>query len=159
MNVLDYIFLGIIGVLGLRCLFKGIIGEVLSAAALVGGLLAGLVFHRPVAAWLAGKFELGGFAVIAAFLLSFAVVFIIIKIIERALSSVLENLQLEALDRILGLLFGLVEGVILSCLILLILNYQPLFDLSALLEGSAFARIFIPLLAQHVAMPELPGNV
>lgn len=155
MNILDYIFLAIIGILGLRCLFRGLISELLSAAAMVGGLFAGVVFHRPVGDWLSGMANLGGFSVIAGFLLSFAVVFFIVKIIERSLRTVFENLQLEALDRVLGLVFGLVEGLILSALILLILRYQPIFDLSALLEGSVFARALLPLLAEHLPAPEL----
>jgi membrane protein required for colicin V production len=153
-NILDYIFVGIIGVLGLRCLFKGLIGELLSAAAMVGGLFAGVVFHRPVGDWLGGLVNLGGFSLIAGFLVSFAVVFIVVKIIERSLRTVFENLQLESLDRVLGLLFGLVEGLILSAIILLILRYQPIFDLSALLEGSFFARLLLPILAEHLPTPE-----
>jgi membrane protein required for colicin V production len=154
-NILDYIILGIMGILGLRCLFRGLISEVLSAAAMVGGLLAGVVFHRPVGAWLAGMVNIGSFSVIAGFLLSFAVVFIVVKIIERSLRTVFENLQLEALDRVLGLLFGLVEGLILSTIILLILRYQPIFDVAALLEGSFFARLLLPLLAEHLPAAEL----
>lgn len=150
MNALDIVLLAVTGVLGLRCFFRGIISEVLSAAALVGGVLAGVLFHAPLGAWLAERFALGGFAPIAGFLLAFAAVFIVVKIVEGSLRSVLEQLELQALDRVLGLCFGLVEGLVLSSLVILILSYQPIIDLDSFLSGSLMARLLLPLIAGYL---------
>lgn len=155
MNTLDYVLLCIIAVAALRCFFRGIIGEVLSTAALLGGLLAGVLFYRPVGTWLGSIVALGGFSVVAGFVLSFAVVYIVVKIIERSLQSVFENLQIEALDRILGFAFGALEGLVLSSIILIVLRYQPLFKVDTLLEGSFMARILLPLIAER--MPSAPN--
>ncbi|MFH2116337.1 MAG: CvpA family protein, partial [Spirochaetota bacterium] len=81
MNTLDYIVLAIIAVAALRCWFRGIIGEVLSAAALVGGLLAGVLFYRPLAAWLTTLVDLGKLSLVAGFLIGFAIVFLAFKIL------------------------------------------------------------------------------
>lgn len=150
MNALDYVLLAVTGVLGLRCFFRGIISEVLSAAALVGGVLAGVLFHAPLGAWLGGRLGLGGFAPVAGFLLAFAAVFIVVKIVEGSLRSVLEHLELQALDRVLGFAFGLVEGLVLSALVILILSYQPVLELDALLSGSLLARLLLPLIAGYL---------
>jgi membrane protein required for colicin V production len=150
MNALDYVLFAVTGILGLRCFFRGIISEVLSAAALVGGVLAGVLFHAPLGAWLGERFGLGGFSPVAGFLVAFAAVFIIVKIVEGSLRSVLEQLELQALDRVLGFAFGLVEGLVLSALVILILSYQPVLELNALLSGSLLARILLPLIADYL---------
>ncbi|PKL09809.1 MAG: hypothetical protein CVV51_01935 [Spirochaetae bacterium HGW-Spirochaetae-7] len=152
MNALDYVLFAIIAIAALRCWFRGIIGEVLSAAALVGGLLSGIFFYRPVGAWIDSLVALGGFEQVVGFIAAFAAVFIVVKVIERSLRSVLENLNLDVLDRILGLAFGAFEGLIVSTIIILVLRYQPLFNVGALLEGSIVARILLPLVAGRIPL-------
>jgi len=150
LNTLDYVLFGIIALAALRCWFRGIISEVLTMAAVVGGLLSGIFFYRPVGAWISGLYPLGGFEIVAGFIAAFALVFIIVKIIERSLRSVLENLNLDVLDRIFGLVFGAVEGLIISIIIIMILRYQPLIDAGSILEGSFMARWLLPLVAERL---------
>lgn len=150
MNTLDYILFGLIALAALRCWFRGIIREVLTMAAVVGGLLSGIFFYRPIGAWLSRIYPLGGFEIVAGFITAFAIVFIVVKIIERSLRSVLENLNLDILDKVFGLVFGILEGVIISIIIIMILKYQPLFDMESLLEGSFMARTLIPLIAEQL---------
>lgn len=153
MNTLDYVLLAIMAVAALRCWFRGIIGEVLSTAAVVGGLLAGIFFYRPVGAFAASLFSLGGFEPIVGFVVAFAIVFIAVKLVERSLRGVLEALNLNALDRILGFVFGAFEGLIVAAIAVIILRYQPIVDVEALLGGSFFARMLIPIVAER-----LPGS-
>jgi len=95
-------------------------------------------------------YPLGGFEIVAGFVAAFAVVFIIVKIIERSLSSVLENLNLDVLDRIFGLVFGALEGLIIATIMIMILRYQPLVDVGSLLDGSFMARWILPLVAERL---------
>jgi len=156
MNTLDYILFAIIALAGLRCWFRGLIGEVLSAAAIVGGLLAGIFFYRPIGAWISTLVELGGFQPVVGFVAAFAVVFIVVKIVERSLRSVLENLNLDILDKLLGLAFGAIEGVIVSAVVIIVLRYQPLFNVESLLSGSFVARTLLPIIAER--MPVAAGS-
>jgi len=150
MNTLDYVLFGIIGLAALRCWFRGIIGEVLTMAAVVGGLLAGIFFYRPIGLWISRLYPLGGFEIVAGFVAAFAIVFIVVKIVERSLRSVLENLNLDMLDRIFGLVFGALEGLIIATIILMILRYQPIVSVESLLDGSFMARWLIPLVAERL---------
>lgn len=154
MNTLDYILLAIMALAALRCWFRGIIGEVLSTAAVVGGLLSGIFFFRPVGAYIASIIALGGLEPVVGFVAAFALVFIVVKIVERSLRGLLENLHLDILDRILGLVFGALEGVIIAAIVILVLKFQPLVNVAALLDGSVVARILVPLLTEH--MPQAP---
>jgi membrane protein required for colicin V production len=156
MNTLDYILLAIIVLLALRCWFRGIIGEVLSAAVVVGGLLVGIFFYRSIGAWISTLVALGGFQPVVGFVAAFAVVFIVVKIVERSLRGVLESLNLDVLDKLLGLAFGALEGIIVSAIVIIVLRYQPLFDVEKLLSGSFIARILLPIIAER--MPVAAGT-
>lgn len=155
MNILDYIFLAIIAIAALRCWFKGIIGEVLSATALVGGLLAGVLFYRPLGSWLTTLVDLGNFSLVAGFLMGFTIVFLAFKVLERSLRGILEGLNLDILDKLLGFGFGAFEGLLICAVLLLLLKYQPVVDSQELLEGSLAARILLPIIAE--TLPRLEG--
>ena len=54
---------------------------------------------------------------------------------------------LKSLDRFLGLVFGLVEGVAVVCIILLILTAQPWFNTDSILKGSLFLKYLEPVIS------------
>ena len=87
---------------------------------------------------------------VLAFLLLFIATYIIIKVVEKILGWIFKGEILKSLDRSLGFLFGLVEGVLVVALILLILNVQPWVDVEGLLQESIFNKIFIGSLSQSV---------
>lgn len=166
MNTLDYVFFGIIGIAAIRCWFRGIIAEILSAAALIGAVIGGVLFYKPAGAWLSSIAPVGGFAPVAGFVASALLVFIVVKIVEKSLKSVLENLNLDVLDRIFGLAFGALEGLVVVSVVLILLRYQPFFNLAALLDGSIVARTLLPLVAERIPpemipelkLPSFPGT-
>ena len=55
MNVLDWIFVALIFLLGARCMARGFIAEVLSVASVALGLLAALLLYKGAAALLRDK--------------------------------------------------------------------------------------------------------
>jgi membrane protein required for colicin V production len=147
-SVIDYIFLGLLGLFMIRCYLKGFISELLSMAAIVLGLLASLFFYKNGAVFIRERF-LPGIKVIPeilGFIALFIIVFIIVKLFEMLLKGVIEGVRLKGADHFLGIIFGLVEGVVVISLILFLLSIQPLFDPSALLNDSFFARILLPLI-------------
>ena len=152
MNALDWVFAAVIVLLGVRCLVRGIVEEVLSVAAIALGLLAGLYLYKPAGALIAGLFapktvpvpELFGFA--AAFLLAF----LLVKLIERMIREGLEAAKLGAVDRALGFVLGLAEGLLAVSLVLVVMSLlaeplKNLVDMKKLLDGSFFARTLLPL--------------
>jgi membrane protein required for colicin V production len=84
---------------------------------------------------------------IAAFIVLFGIVFIIMKILEYLLKDIIEGIKLGGADRFLGLIFGFVEGLVVVSLVLFIIRIQPLFDPGALLSESFFAGAILPLIA------------
>jgi membrane protein required for colicin V production len=151
MNALDWIFLAIIGLLGIRCLVRGLVEELLSVAAFVVGLLSALLLYKPGGAFLKERFGLATLPEAIAFAAIFLIGFLLVKLLEKLIREGLEAAHLDKLDRILGLVLGLAEGIIVVSLILIVMSVQPLFDVKKLLEGSAFARFILPIVGPEVA--------
>jgi membrane protein required for colicin V production len=148
-SAIDFIFIGLIALFMIRCFLKGFVSELLSMAAVVLGLLAALFFHKNGGVFLRNQFwpELKVIPEIAAFIILFIIVFLVVKIIEKMLVNIINNVSLSGANSFLGLIFGLAEGIVVVCLILLFLKIQPLFDASSLLQNSFFARLLLPLIA------------
>jgi membrane protein required for colicin V production len=83
---------------------------------------------------------------IIAFIALFLIVFIAIKILEAILKDIIEGIRLGRADRFLGILFGLVEGIIVVSLLLFVFSVQPLFDPEPLLTKSFFAGLLLPFI-------------
>jgi membrane protein required for colicin V production len=83
---------------------------------------------------------------VIAFAALFIIVYIVVKIIEMTLKNIIEGIQLGGLDRLLGAALGIIEGIVVVCLILFLLSIQPFFDSGPVLEKSIFATFLLPLI-------------
>jgi len=148
MAVIDIVFVVIIAISAFRCAARGFIGELLSMAALIFGMLAAICFFRWGGVLIRTWFmpEVRVLPEVIAFIALFLIVFITIKIIEITLKNIIEGVQLGGLDRMLGFLFGFVEGIIIVCLILFLINILPPVISGPVLEQSFFAKILLPFI-------------
>ncbi|MDR0582743.1 MAG: CvpA family protein [Treponema sp.] len=146
--VIDIIFIALIVVFTLRCALKGFIGELMSMASIVLGLLAALYFYKNGGEFVRNKFmpEMKIIPEITAFIALFLIVFVVIKVLEAMLKEIIEGIRLGPADRFLGILFGFVEGIIVVSLVLFLLTVQPLFEGGPILEKSLFAKILLPFI-------------
>lgn len=119
MNPFDIFIIVLIVLSGLFAFARGFVREALSVATWVGAGLAAvnaLPYTRPFAEqWL----QKGIVADAGAGLAVFVVVLIVLSIISSAIARRVKDSSLSAVDRTLGLLFGLLRGVILACLVYL----------------------------------------
>ena len=83
---------------------------------------------------------------ILAFLAVFLLVTLLLKMIERILKDVVKGANLGSVNKVLGAVFGLVEGIALTAIILFVLSVQPFANVTRMLEESIFAQILLPLL-------------
>ena len=125
MNFADYCIIAVLGLSVLMGLWRGFIGEVLALACWV------------VAFWVAWEF---GPRLAAAFsgidapsvrlLLGYAICFIAVLIAGAIVSFLMRKLVagsgLTGSDRLLGMVFGLMRGLVLVTLIVLLLGFTPL---------------------------------
>jgi membrane protein required for colicin V production len=147
-SAIDLVFVGLISLFMIRCYLKGFVSELLSVAGIVLGLLAALFLHKSGGAFLREKFWNGLDVIpeIAAFVILFVFVFFIVKLLEKMLINIIDDVSLTNADSYLGIIFGLAEGAAVVSLILFVLKIQPLFDASAMLQDSFFAKLLLPLI-------------
>jgi membrane protein required for colicin V production len=116
MNALDIVVIAVILLSGLFAFARGFVKEALSVAAWVGAAFAALYGLRYAAPFAERFLPKGAVADAAAGLAVFLVALIVLSLLTSALSRRVKDSALSAVDRTLGLLFGLVRGVVVVCL-------------------------------------------
>jgi len=147
--VIDLLFLVFIVLMVIHGYVKGFIEELFSWAGLVLGIWAAVLLYHHGAAFIRTKVMQNVRYVpeILSFAAIFIIVMVILKMLEYILKDVMKNAKvLGGVNKILGLIFGLVEGVTLTALVIFVLSIQPIFDVSKILSDSTFAQILLPLI-------------
>ena len=157
MNALDLIFIAILLLTGIRCLIRGLAAELSSKLAVVAAVVCGFLMYRIVGGWINLVVPLGLLAPVLGFLLAAAVAFLLVKILGHSAQAIIDSTNLNAGDSILGLVFGLLEGLAIVLVILAVIHYQSFFDVTNLLEKSFISRFLMPFLrARLPAAPVAP---
>lgn len=124
LNVFDAIVLGILVLSALLSLFRGFIREVLSIIAWVGSALITLYNADKVALALKPTLGEGAASIIVGTLGTYFASLVIISIINAILMRYIKpGSEVGALDKILGLAFGLIKGGIIVVLGFYILTF------------------------------------
>jgi len=122
MNLLDVILIVIIAFSSVYGLFKGLVKEIISLLAVVIGLIGASRFYEG-ASPLFKNLELGEQAArILSFFLLFIVIFIALILIEKLLHKLIHTIFLGWLNRLGGIGFGFIRGIIVSGIIIMILT-------------------------------------
>ena len=138
---IDWIFSIIILIFAISGIIKGFIDNVFGKIAFVAGIILAYLFYKDIATSLLKDVKIPFAANVIAFLLIFVVTFLVIKIIQMIVAKVFEWSILKSLDRTLGFVFGIVEGVAVVCLVVFLLSSQPFFNTQSLFEGSFYYNI------------------
>lgn len=146
----DIVLLLLVVFMAVRVTLSGFIAEFFSKAAVIVGVIAGILFYGNLARVLKPYTGEQTFTGVAAFLLIFVAVYLLFKIMQQVIGTAFESESMSNLDRALGVFLGIAEGLLLVMGILVILRLQPWFDAGSLLANSIFARLFDPVLAHTV---------
>ena len=122
LTALDIVVLLLVGGGGLLGLWRGFVTEVLSLFAWVAAIFALKIGHAPLTALLVGLVGTGSGAAVLAFALIFIVVFIAGKMVAASLGRRTRQSVLGPIDRVLGLGFGALKGLIGATLLFLLAN-------------------------------------
>lgn len=146
LTTIDIVYIILLAVLAFRGLFNGLIRELFSFGSLILGLLAAIFFYKTFAAFLGEQFGAHSWNDGVSFFLIFIVVFVCMKIAEKALVKLMDETAAFSVDKGLGFILGLLEGFIICSLITYLLAVQPLFNMDNILNNSFlvpyFSRIF-----------------
>jgi len=122
MTALDIVVLLIIGLTALRGVMRGFVTEILSLIAWVAGVAALRLFYRPGSELAAGWTGTDTGGAILAFVLIFLVTFVGFRFVARALGERTKKSVIGPIDRVLGLGFGAIKGLIGASLLFLLVN-------------------------------------
>lgn len=125
----DYIVLTMIGLLGLLGLLRGFTQEVFSLAGWILAIIVVRFFHEDATIWLVPHVGGEASAAIVAFLALFFGTMILARIVASMAGGFARGGFLGPIDRILGLGFGTIKGVILASALFLLTQFATgLFD-------------------------------
>ena len=153
--VIDWIFISLILLMLIHGYVKGFIRELFSWAALILAIWASVLLYPAGGAYIRTMIMENVRVVpeLLAFIAIFLIIMLCVKILERIFANIIEGARLGGLNRILGAVFGLVEGIAITALIIFILGVQPLFDATDIIINSYFAQLLLPLI---VIIPGFP---
>ena len=145
--VIDYVFISLILLMLIHGYIKGLIEELFSWAALVLAIWVAVFLNSAAAAFVREKWipNIRVIPEIVAFIAVFLIVMIVVKLLEKVLKDVIEGANLGTANKVLGAVFGLIEGLAFTLLIVFVLSVQPLFDPSKILGDSVFASFLLPI--------------
>jgi membrane protein required for colicin V production len=146
--VIDLIFLILIILMVIHGYVRGFIEEIFSWATLVLAIWAA-VFLYPAGAEVIRKKIMQDVRLvpeILAFIAIFILIMIFLKMLEHILKDVITGAKLGGVNKVLGAVFGLIEGFALTALVLFVLDVQPLFNSSKVIGDSIFAQILMPFI-------------
>lgn len=128
LTAFDIFFFAAIGLFGLLGLKRGFVTEILGLFAWVGGIIAvNLYFDTGVE--LASRFIDSALAAsVLSVIALFLVTYFVLSLIAKALGGRVKNSVIGPLDRLLGLGFGAVKGLLLAVLTWMLLTL--IFDLT-----------------------------
>ncbi len=142
MNPFDIIIIVILGYSLVRGVFRGLVKEVSSIVGVLGGFYAAFTYYTMLAKLLSGLIKEPAYLNILSFLIIFCSVLIIVGVLGIIIKYLLNIAFLGWIDRIGGVGFGLVKGVlIVSILFISLTAFLP--------KGSPFLKN--SMLAPHVS--------
>lgn len=148
--IIDFIFIVLIFVIAVAAVINGFINELFGKVVPVLAIWITFMCFGRFVPLLEKSVKMHVLAVAVTFLIVFVIVFILLKIIQTILKSVFNVPVLKSLDRFLGFVLGLLEGLTLVSIVLLVLYVQPWFNVDNLLNGSIFAKYLSPIISVPV---------
>jgi len=126
LNWADWSLIVIISLSSLMSLKRGFIKEALSLATWVVAFVVARTFHAHFQTLLVGSIEEPILRIIAAFSILFIGTLLVGSGINFIVGALIRMTGLTPVDRLLGVVFGLARGLILSVVVVAILRLTPL---------------------------------
>jgi membrane protein required for colicin V production len=114
-SVVDLALVAVLAISALLAFFRGFVREVLSIGAWIGAIVATIYAFPYAQPYMREQIEIALLADAVTGLAIFIVALVILTVISHSLSRNVRDSALGAVDRSLGLLFGLLRGAVLIC--------------------------------------------
>jgi membrane protein required for colicin V production len=122
LSAYDFVVAGIIVLLVLRGIWLGLLRQIIPLLALSFGYFAASRYHAELLPFLKNISDSPKVVFLAAYVIMFAVIYIVAFIIGKGLARVIEVIVAPWFDRILGAILGLAKALILVILVHMLLG-------------------------------------
>jgi len=119
-GVLDIVIVAVLLLSGLLALMRGFVHEVLSFSAWIGAAVITIYAFPHVQGFTRGIIDIQILADLVSGFAVFLVSLVLLTLLAKLIAELVQGSRLSAIDRFLGLVFGLVRGAALVCLLWLI---------------------------------------
>lgn len=150
LTFLDMLFSVVILAIAILAMINGFIKEIFGKLAVILALVAAFSFCSLLEPYVEGFFKIPILSIIIAFLLIFVATFLLVKIIQMLVGAVFSGEIMRSLDRVLGFMFGLAEGLFIVSIFLIIVASQPWFNVRDVIEKSLYWQILSPILTPSI---------
>lgn len=125
---IDYAILGVVGLSALISVVRGFIKEALSLLGWIGAIWIGLAFSEDLGALLSDKITVPSVRIALSFTALFVAVLMLTGLIIYLVGLLVKKTGLSGTDRMLGVIFGVLRGVIIIGILVLLAGLTPLPD-------------------------------
>lgn len=124
MNILD-ILIGLPLIYAIYKGFtKGLIIEVATLLALILGIYGAIHFSDFTAEFIENRFDYhSNYMGIIAFIATFLIIVIVLNVLGKMLNSLIEAVALGMVNRLLGVVFGLIKGILILSILVYFVNF------------------------------------
>jgi membrane protein required for colicin V production len=114
MTTFDYVILVVFGASVAIGVWRGVVGEIIALAAWVLAFFAARAWDGEVARLLQTSIADPGLRIVAAWVVIFVAVLLLMALLRLAIRGLLKALGLSLSDRLLGIVFGALRGVAIA---------------------------------------------
>lgn len=114
MTIFDYVAIGIVGLSLVFGLWRGVVGEIIALLAWIAAIFAALEFGGVVGQQIFAGVADPAIRMLAGCVLIFVGVLVVMALVRMAVRSMVKALGLSVSDRVLGMLFGVVRGLLVT---------------------------------------------
>ncbi len=150
-SFIDVVFFIVVIVFTFSACYKGFIREVFGKGSFACGILCAIIFTSKLSPFIEPVVKNQIAAIMLASVLIFIAAYLAIKIIEIIVNSIFSGEVFRSLDRALGFLLGIAEGLVVVCIILIIIKAQPWFELDIVTRDSLFWKYLGSFLSKPVS--------
>lgn len=145
--VIDIVFIVIILVIGFTGLKRGFFTQLITIIGLAVGLFSAYFFSDDLSPYLMKVVGEQPWLNLLSFILILVVILLLTALSDKILDNTLEGLGADGLDKILGFVFGAIQGTFLCIGITALLLLIPV-DTINIFEGSMIGSKFVEILPE-----------
>ncbi len=120
MNLFDILVIVILTYCLIRGLFRGVLKEISSLIGVLAGFYAAYTYYQDVSKFFEKWITNHNYLNMLSFILVFVCVFLVISIIGTIIKYILKIVFLGWVDRIFGVIFGILKGILISSILLIV---------------------------------------